>query len=120
MNESFNVNFIGHSSYHGELSFMYFPTIDLVSGNLTALTLTPTKLRHFAVHCAIDSTQYDNSRIKLHHVSLSTDADVDEDERKWMFETMQRECSRLGTDIEEVKEGPRVRFKLRWDNQVTI
>ncbi len=65
----------GYESFRGDLSLMYFPTVDAESGALMGLSMVPMQMRHFRIHRA------------------PADA-VD-----WMARTLQRECSKLGTRI---------------------
>jgi len=65
----------GYESFRGDLSLMYFPTVDTESGALVGLSMVPMQMRRFSIHRA------------------PADA-VD-----WMVRTLQRECSKLGTRI---------------------
>jgi poly-gamma-glutamate synthesis protein (capsule biosynthesis protein) len=42
----------GYESYRGDLSFMYFPTLDAATGALVRLELVPTQMRRFRVQRA--------------------------------------------------------------------
>ena len=42
----------GHEEYRSELSLMYFPTFDAVSGRLLRLSLTPMRIKRFSLHRA--------------------------------------------------------------------
>jgi poly-gamma-glutamate synthesis protein (capsule biosynthesis protein) len=65
----------GYESFRGDLSLMYFPTVDAESGALVSLSMVPMQMRRFRLQRA------------------SADA-VD-----WLASTLQRECSKLGTHI---------------------
>ncbi len=65
----------GYESFRGDLSLMYFPTIDAESGALLGLSMVPMQMRRFRLHRA------------------PADA-VD-----WLARTLQRECSKLGTRV---------------------
>ncbi len=42
----------GHESYRGDLSLMYFPSVDPATGRLVELTMVPTRIRHMQVGCS--------------------------------------------------------------------
>lgn len=65
----------GYEQYRGELTLMYFPTLDATTGELLRLTMTPLRVRHF----------------RLEH---APDAD-----REWLHKTLDRECRRFGHRI---------------------
>ena len=65
----------GYESFRGDLSLMYFPTVDAESGALVSLSMVPMQMRRFRLQ------------------RPSADA-VD-----WLASTLQRECSKLGTHI---------------------
>jgi poly-gamma-glutamate synthesis protein (capsule biosynthesis protein) len=65
----------GYQSFRGDLSLMYFPTIDVETGALVGLSMVPMQMRRFRIHRA------------------PADA-VD-----WLARTLQRESSKLGTCI---------------------
>lgn len=62
----------GHESFRPELALMYFPVIDIRSGELAALTLAPVRTRRF----------------QLRRTSAQ--------ETAWLADMMDRECRRLG------------------------
>ncbi len=66
----------GYEGYRGDLSLMYFPSINVETGNLAELRCVPTRIRHLQVQKASDS------------------------EVQWMYDMMHRECSKLGTDVQ--------------------
>lgn len=41
-----------HEGYRGDLSLMYFPTLDVATGRLVRLAMVPTQVRHFRVNRA--------------------------------------------------------------------
>ena len=77
----------GYGNFRGDLGAMYFPRIARNDGHLVALDLVPTRIRHMRVHRA------------------------DGEDRRWLLTTLQRECRRLGTDVDERDDGS---FGLRW------
>lgn len=76
----------GHERWRGDLAFMYFPTLDVDTGRLVQLAMTPMQIRNF----------------RLRHAS--------ERDRAWLRDTLDRECGRLGTRVAERGE----RFVLEW------
>ncbi len=77
----------GYEAYRADLALMYFPTIDLDTGRLLALGLTPTQVRRF-------------------RVALAQPADVD-----WIEATLNREGRVLGSRI--VREDAQ-QLAVRW------
>jgi len=69
----------GYEYFRGDLSLMYDIEVDVTTGRLTALVLTPTRIRHL--------------RVDICH----EDADID-----WMHKTMSRECRKFGCDVKRV------------------
>lgn len=65
----------GHEKYRGDLSLMYFPEINMETGQLINLKMLPMKIKNFS----------------LHHASKK---DV-----KWLEKTLTREGKKLGTDL---------------------
>jgi len=78
----------GDEAYHDDLGLMYFPTVDVATGRLLRLAMTPTQTRHFRVNHAPDHGE------------------------RWLFETLNREGQNLGTRVER---GSNHTFLLRWD-----
>lgn len=72
--------------YHGELGLLYFPTLG-ANGRLLALDLVPTHIHRF----------------QLGHAQP--------EERRWLFETLGRECTRRGCSLQP---GARHSFALSW------
>ena len=70
----------GHESYRGDLSLMYFPSLDPSTGNVVDLTMVPTRIRHLQVQHA-------------------TAEDI-----SWMYQTMSRECRKLGGAIKRQED----------------
>ena len=70
----------GHESYRGDLSLMYFPSVDPSTGRLVDLTMVPTKIRHIQVHYA------------------------SADDINWMHQTINRECKKLGGKIKRQED----------------
>ncbi len=77
----------GHEEYRGDLSLMYFLTIDSTSGSLIRLEMTPTRIQRFCVQRA------------------------GTDDTRWLHATVKRECGRLGTDVDLTDTG---KFVLKW------
>ena len=68
----------GMEPYRGDLSLLYFPTLELPGGRLRRLTMVPMQIRH----------------MRLHAVSA-----VD---REWMRGTLNREAARFGCGVAAV------------------
>jgi poly-gamma-glutamate synthesis protein (capsule biosynthesis protein) len=66
----------GHESFRPELALMYFPTLDVATGKLVRLALTPTRIGRFRVNVA------------------------NEEETAWLAATLDRESRRVGTRVE--------------------
>jgi poly-gamma-glutamate synthesis protein (capsule biosynthesis protein) len=67
---------------------MYFPTLDVVSGRLVRLAMTPTRIRHFRVTRAPEAGA------------------------RWLLDTLNREGSKLGTRAIGQPDGT---FLLEWE-----
>lgn len=65
----------GQEAFRGDLTLMYFLTLDPASGRLLRLSLVPLQIRRF----------------RLHRPSAADAA--------WLREVMARECGRLGTTV---------------------
>jgi poly-gamma-glutamate capsule biosynthesis protein CapA/YwtB (metallophosphatase superfamily) len=65
----------GHEEFRGELVLMYFPEIDLKSGQLASMKMVPLEIKKFRLN-----------RAKTKDV-------------KWLFNTLNRECKKLGTSL---------------------
>ncbi len=78
----------GHEAFRGELGCMYFVTMDAGTGRLMRFELVPTRLARFRINRAPN------------------------DDARWLRETLDRECARLGSRIEAA--GKR-EFILRWE-----
>ncbi|MCX2738995.1 CapA family protein [Pontibacter anaerobius] len=65
----------GHEQYRGDLSLMYFPTLDMETGKLLSLKLVPMQLRKF----------------RLHHAS--------EKDVAWLADVLHRESMVFGTGL---------------------
>ena len=77
----------GREMYRGELSLMYFVTLDAVSGRLERFEMTPMRIRRF----------------RLQRASAA--------EARWLRDTLNREGRRLGT---RVVPGPGNNLNLEW------
>jgi poly-gamma-glutamate synthesis protein (capsule biosynthesis protein) len=66
---------LGYEEFRDDLVLMYFATIDLSTGHLVRLALTPLQIRNF----------------RLQYPSAS--------DRAWLRDTLDRECRRLGSRI---------------------
>lgn len=75
----------GHEAYRADLSLMYFPTLDVVTGRLNSFSLTPTSIRRLRVSRAPDEGS------------------------QWLVDTLNREGRPLGTRVEREADH---RFKL--------
>jgi poly-gamma-glutamate capsule biosynthesis protein CapA/YwtB (metallophosphatase superfamily) len=78
----------GQEEYHGDLSLMYFPTIDLTSGQLLRLEMAPMQVR----------------RLRLNRAG--------QDDQRWLLEMLNREGKTLGTRVEAEKDGV---LELKWN-----
>jgi poly-gamma-glutamate capsule biosynthesis protein CapA/YwtB (metallophosphatase superfamily) len=78
----------GYQAFRGDLGLMYFPELDLVTGELLRLVMVPTRIRKFRVELA----------------SLP--------EVEWLMETLKREGSGLGTSVGMSADGTLVLHKL--------
>ena len=65
----------GNEEYRGDLALMYFPTVDVASGRLLRLTMTPTQTRRFRVNRA------------------------PEEGVRWLMDTLNREGEKFGTAV---------------------
>jgi poly-gamma-glutamate capsule biosynthesis protein CapA/YwtB (metallophosphatase superfamily) len=70
----------GYEEFRGDLSLMYFASLDPSTGNLIRLEMVPTQMRRFRVRIASDS-----------HAT-------------WLKDTLNREGRRFGTRVEITKE----------------
>ncbi len=77
----------GHEEFRDDLTLMYFPTVDPLTGRLSDLRMTPMRIRHFKVNRA--------SR----------------EEAGWMSDTMTRESERFDFRV-ELREDHRI--ELQW------
>ncbi|MPW22712.1 poly-gamma-glutamate biosynthesis protein [Paraburkholderia sp. CNPSo 3157] len=66
----------GQETYRGDLSLMYFPVVDIATGKLVELSMTPTQTRRFRVNRA------------------------PEEGIRWLEETLNRESPPLGARVE--------------------
>lgn len=80
----------GHEAFRPDLSLMYFPTLDAVSGRLTALRMTPTQVR----------------RLRINRTS--------EADTRWLRELLNREGRRFGTRAEITADNT---LALHWDSR---
>ena len=78
----------GHEAFRPGLSLMYFPTLDLGTGRLLRLGMTPMRMR----------------RLRVERAS--------KEEAAWLCEALGRECGRLGTRLESQ---PDATLALRWN-----
>ncbi|MFN7085689.1 MAG: CapA family protein [Burkholderiales bacterium] len=82
----------GHHAYRADLSLMYFPFVDAVSGRLLRFVITPMQIRHLRVN-----------RAPAEGVL-------------WLLATLNREGEKLGTWVKQQADG---RFLLGWDQSRT-
>ncbi|HVC48989.1 MAG TPA: CapA family protein, partial [Burkholderiales bacterium] len=77
----------GYEKYRGDLSIMYFPTLDVTNGQLLCLTMIPTYIHMFKVNRA------------------------SEEDAQWLFEKLNTMGKTLGTSISQQTDGS---FILAW------
>lgn len=77
----------GYKDYRGDLSLMYFVTVEPSTGNLVSLHMTPMQIKHFRENRA--------SR----------------EDAEWLTDTLNREGKRFGTRVELQKNNTLI---LRW------
>ncbi|WP_081212418.1 CapA family protein [Salegentibacter sediminis] len=70
----------GREEFRGDLSLMYFPEIDMTTGQLVSLKMIPMKIKKFSLHGAPKK-------------------DI-----KWLQKTLSREGKKLGTTIDKDEE----------------
>jgi poly-gamma-glutamate synthesis protein (capsule biosynthesis protein) len=80
----------GYEYYRADLSLMYFPTVDPLTGELVRLQMVPTQIRYFKVNRAVRA------------------------DAAWLADTLNREGKRLGTRVELDEEN---RLTLFWESQ---
>lgn len=80
----------GYESFRGDLSLMYFPTLEPASGRLAALQMTPTQVRRLRVNRAFE---------------------VD---MRWLRDLLNREGERFGTWVEMMSDNT---LNLNWGSQ---
>jgi len=78
----------GYGTFRGDLSLMYFPTLDAASGTLVRLSMAPMQTRRFRIQRA------------------------PADAVGWLTSTLDRECSRLGTRVIRQTDDT---LELTWD-----
>jgi poly-gamma-glutamate capsule biosynthesis protein CapA/YwtB (metallophosphatase superfamily) len=71
----------GHEEFRADLGLMYFPTLDIKSGALARLTMTPTRVHQFRA-----------IRTRL-------------DEARWIASTLDRTCRLFGTGVQQSGDG---------------
>ena len=77
----------GYESYRADLGLMYFPTVDIATGRLLRLHMTPTRMYRLRVNRANES-------------------DV-----AWLAKTLDREGRQFGTRVERSSDNT---LALRW------
>ena len=77
----------GYESYRADLGLMYFPTVDIATGRLTRLRMTPTRMYRLRVNRA------------------------NENDGKWLAKTLDREGRQFGTRVERWSDNT---LALRW------
>jgi poly-gamma-glutamate synthesis protein (capsule biosynthesis protein) len=78
----------GYEQFRSDLGLMYFVTMDLLSGNLVRLRMTPTQIRNFRINRASTS------------------------DALWLRDILNREGSALGTHVDLDRENV---LTLQWD-----
>jgi poly-gamma-glutamate synthesis protein (capsule biosynthesis protein) len=71
----------GYEEFRGDLTLMYFPTLDAATGRLSRLALTPMRIRHFRVNRA------------------------EETDALWLEETLNREVAKFGLALSKQADG---------------
>lgn len=74
----------GHEEYHDDLALMYFVDVDSSSGRVTGLQMVPTQTKHLRVNHA------------------------PEEGIQWLYNTMKRECKKLGVQV--IRDGNELRL----------
>lgn len=74
----------GHEEFRNDLSLMYFVTLDLATGNLVSLIMTPMKIRRFRLN------------------------DAQPDDVRWLQQVLDRESRPLGAKVELIDQGRRL------------
>jgi poly-gamma-glutamate synthesis protein (capsule biosynthesis protein) len=77
----------GYEEFRGDLSLMYFPTIDPLTGTLCDLRMTPMRMRNFRVSRAL------------------------REEARWLADTINRESRPFGVRV-ELGDDPRLELRL--------
>jgi poly-gamma-glutamate synthesis protein (capsule biosynthesis protein) len=77
----------GHEAYRPELTLMYFVTLDVQTGRLLRLVLTPMQIRRFRLNSA------------------------PEEEARWLLDLLDCECRKLGSRVERHDNGD---FRVDW------
>jgi poly-gamma-glutamate synthesis protein (capsule biosynthesis protein) len=77
----------GYEAYRGELTLMYFPSLDPATGRLIRLRMAPLRVRRFRLQRAAP------------------------EEAVWLRDTLDREGRKLGSRVELNEDG---RLELRW------
>jgi poly-gamma-glutamate synthesis protein (capsule biosynthesis protein) len=77
----------GYEYYRGDLSLMYFATVEPSTGNLVSLRMTPMQIKHFRENR------------------------VSREDAEWLRDTLSREGKRFGTRVELEKDNT---LTLRW------
>jgi poly-gamma-glutamate capsule biosynthesis protein CapA/YwtB (metallophosphatase superfamily) len=78
----------GHEEFRGDLSLMYFVTLEVATGKLVGLMMTPMRIRRFRLHYA-----------QPHDVH-------------WLQQVLDRESRLLGARIQEVEKGRRLALEV--------
>lgn len=79
---------VGYERFRDDLALMYFVTLDVSTGDLAALDMTPLQI----------------SKLRLNHVSRG--------DAEWLRDTLSREGARFGTSVEF---GDANRMQLTWE-----
>lgn len=80
----------GHQSYRGDLALMYFVNVDLSTGHLASLHMSPMQIRRFRLNRA------------------------SEDDALWLKDILNREGKKFGTQVELEADNT---LALRWSGQ---
>jgi poly-gamma-glutamate capsule biosynthesis protein CapA/YwtB (metallophosphatase superfamily) len=77
-----------HKEYRGDLSLMYFVTLDLATGKLVSLIMTPMQIRRFRLN------------------------DAAPDDVRWLQQILDRESRPLGAKVELIDQGRRLSVSI--------
>lgn len=75
----------GHEEYRGDLSLMYFPEIDMNTGQLISLEMYPMKIKNFSLHRASkNDVQWLQKTLSREGKKLGSSINMDEQNTLWL------------------------------------